>query len=410
MSSENPWKSCINLWARFRDDIYCPWTGTQEELDQFDRWLNQLDPQLSFTLESSPDGVAFLDLKLSTKGCTVVTAMHSKSSDTHAYLLPTSCHPTHICRNIPRGVMKRVRRNCAEDDTRAATYNEYKQYLIERDYNEELVDEAIGLAEQTPRDTLMGKSDEAPLSSIRKYPLIMKFNPRLPIMSKYIKDNLHILDLTPETSQMFNKNSLFVSYKMESNILALITKNKFRDKRQISDTQSKKDTDDPNWGCYSCGKCTLCKNFLVESKTFTSSKTNQTFKIKSQITCETENIIYMITDKICKDIFYVGYTEDNMKVRWSNHKSHIKVGKKTCEIASHFVNQSTSVHKLNKASQVEYTSQLREHLSLIIIESVEPIPGLNMKEHLKSREDFWQATLKASQLFGGINKRSNKKS
>ena len=389
MSSQNPWRDSIGLWARFRDDIYCPWTGTQEELVQFDRWLNQLDPQLSFTLENSAEGAVFLDLKLSTQGCTVVTAMHSKSSDTHAYLLPTSCHPSHICKNIPKGVMKRVRRNCSEDETREATYCEYKQYLLERDYNEVLIDEAIDLAEQTSRDVLLGKSDEAPKSSSRKYPLITKFNSKLPPMSKFIRENLHILELTPETSKLFNKNSVFVSYKMENNILSMITKNKFKSKQPVNDLHNGQEIDDPNWGCFKCDKCTLCKNFLVGSKTVTSSKTNQTFKIKSHITCETENIIYMITDKICKEVFYVGYTEDSMKVRWRNHKSHIKMGKKTCEIASHFTKLASSVHKLNKASQAEYTSQLSEHLSVVLIESVEPIPGLDLKKHLLSRETYW---------------------
>ena len=67
--------------------------------------------------------------------------------------------------------------------------------------------------------------------------------------------------------------------------------------------------EDVNSGCFGCDQgCTLCKNFLVESKTFTSSKTNQTFKIKSRITCDTKNVIYLITDKICENVFYVGYT------------------------------------------------------------------------------------------------------
>ena len=47
------------------------------------------------------------------------------------------------------------------------------------------------------------------------YPLIVKFNPR--------RENLHILELTPETNMLFNGDSLFVSYKMESNIKSLIT-------------------------------------------------------------------------------------------------------------------------------------------------------------------------------------------
>ena len=52
MFHRNQWVERIGMWARFRDDIiYCSWLGSQEELLQFDAWLNELDPYLKFTLE-----------------------------------------------------------------------------------------------------------------------------------------------------------------------------------------------------------------------------------------------------------------------------------------------------------------------------------------------------------------------
>jgi hypothetical protein len=166
--------------------------------------------------------------------------------------------------------------------------------------------------------------------------------------------------------------------------------------------------DDPSWGCFKCEKlCTLYKNFIAESKTVTSPNTNQVFKIKSHITCDSVNIVYMTRDKVCNNVFYVGYTtEDNMKVR-RNHKSHIKMNKKSCEIASHFTQLSNSVHKLDKSNQTAYTTSLSEQLEVLIIESVAPIQGIDMKKHLLSRENYWQGALKASKLYGGINKRTN---
>ncbi len=80
----------------------------------------------------------------------------------------------------------------------------------------------------------------------------------------------------------------------------------------------------------------MCKNYLKVAKVVSSPNTNQTFMIKSRITCQTTNVIYVIYDKICHGVLYVGYTEDDMRVRWRNHKSHIKKGVKSCEIATHF--------------------------------------------------------------------------
>ena len=169
------------------------------------------------------------------------------------------------------------------------------------------------------------------------------------------------------------------------------------------------DLDDPYWSCRPCPKtCTLCKNFLRTTNSFSSPKTTQSFRIKSHIDCNTKYIVYLVLDLKCKDIFYVGYTTDCLAVRWRNHKSHIKNNIKSCELASHFISLSSTTHKLDRTSQATFTTELSEHIAIILIESVKPSPGLNVESFLKEREKFWQGALKSTPLFGGINKRTNK--
>ena len=365
-------------------------------------------------MEYSRTSVVFLDLRLSTAGPLIMTEMYSKSSDTHAYLMPTSCHPTHICRNIPKGVMKRVKRNCTEQDACDRGYKEYKQYLQHRGYDDGLIQKAIEEAEATSREELLGLVQKNNTSAPKKqFPLVMKFNPRLPPMSKFISRHLHVLELSNQTKTLFNKSSMFVSYRMERNILSMITSNKFKsdppDPTQLPSNTSTLAADDPSWGCQSCPKsCALCKHYLREAKTFTSPKTSQSFKIKSHIDCNTKNVVYLILDLKCESIFYIGYTTDCMAVRWRNHKSHIKKGIKSCELASHFAQLSESTHQIDKSSQSVFTSQLSEHIAVILIESVKPKSGIDIETTLKEREDYWQGALKSTPLFGGINKRSNK--
>ena len=414
----NPLNHCIDDWSRFRDDILCVWTGSETELLNFNEWLNNLHPRLKFTMEYSKNSVVFLDLRLSIAGPMIITEMYSKSSDTHAYLMPTSCHPSHICRNIPKGVMKRVKRNCTDQDACLRGYEEYRNHLQKRGYNEGLVQKAIDEANATSREQLLGlveKEDNYPSAPRKQFPLVIKFNPRLPPMSKFINRHLTVLELTNQTKSLFNKSSLFVSYRMEKNILNMITSNKFKSDTPVvaSSTQGTTPTvqlpDDPSWGCKPCPKtCTLCKHFLREATTFTSPKTSQIYKIKSHIDCNTKNVVYLISDLKCESIFYIGYTTDCMAVRWRNHKSHIKKGIKSCELASHFEQLSESIHKLDKSSQSTFTSQLSEHLSVVLIECVKPRPGTDVETTLKEREDFWQGALKSTPLFGGINKRTNK--
>jgi hypothetical protein len=109
-----------------------------------------------------------------------------------------------------------------------------------------------------------------------------------------------------------------------------------------------------------------------------------------------------------KVFLYIGYTTDCMAVRWRNHTSHIKKGIKSCELASHFAQLSDSTHQIDKSNQAASTSQLSEHIAVILIESVKSKSSSDIETTLKEREDFWQGALKSTPVFGGINKRSNK--
>ena len=152
----NPSYDKILDWSRFRDDIFCIWTGTEEELLDFNNRINNLHPRLNFTMEYNTTSIVFLDLRISTSGKRLSTEMYSKSFDTHAYVMPTSCHPTHVCRNIPIGVMKRVKRNCTSDLKCEEGFTEYKDYLQKRGYSNQLIEKAITEAKATPREQLIG--------------------------------------------------------------------------------------------------------------------------------------------------------------------------------------------------------------------------------------------------------------
>ena len=103
------------FWGRLRNDIYMAWPGTVEELLKFMDWLNSIHPDLVFTYDYSKDGVEFLDTYVYAVGDVFHTKLYSKPSDTHCYLIPTSCHRSHVLKNIPYGVVRRVRQNNSED-------------------------------------------------------------------------------------------------------------------------------------------------------------------------------------------------------------------------------------------------------------------------------------------------------
>ena len=168
------------------------WNRRRSKL--FDSWLNSLHPLLKFTLAYSIHGTIYVDLFVSTGAHnSLKTKIYSKPCDSHAYLLPSSAHPAHISKNIPIGVIKRVRRNCTDETDYKIASEQYCQYLRNRDYNEDLLEEAKTLANEADRDTLIGLNINETKSPQNKFPLIIKFNHRLQPMAKFIRENMHIL-------------------------------------------------------------------------------------------------------------------------------------------------------------------------------------------------------------------------
>ena len=81
-------------------------------------------------------------------------------------------------------------------------------------------------------------------------------------------------------------------------------------------------------GSFKCGgrRSQVCLN-VTETKTFTSTSTNQTYKINHEFNCNESSLIYLLTCKICRKQ-YDGLlildilTVDIFRSRWNNYKSN----------------------------------------------------------------------------------------
>ena len=121
-----------------------------------------------------------------------------------------------------------------------------------------------------------------------------------------------------------------------------------------------------------CGKkCDICNSFLVCRKEFTCKVTGKTYKVRGNLSCNSANVVYLISCKLCKDQ-YVAY-KNNFKPRFRVHKSDI----------------NTDVGKL-------------ENIELHFIEQVEE-GNYDVEGKLWCREKYWQAQLFT--LSHGINSR-----
>ena len=84
------------VWLRYIDDVFFIWTHGEAELKKFMEGFNNFLPNLKFTYESSKKKIAFLDLNVSLENGSVITDLHTKSTDYHQYLQYGSTHLNYI--------------------------------------------------------------------------------------------------------------------------------------------------------------------------------------------------------------------------------------------------------------------------------------------------------------------------
>lgn len=397
----------LTMWARFRDDIFTPWVGTVAELHEFTAWINTLHPSIKFKLEShSTEKISYLDCEVYKNKDKICTSMFSKPSDTFAYMVPTSCHPTHIAKNIPYGVANRCKRLCTEQ----AEFEKHTSRLIQnfkdRGYSATFVESEFVKVDLLDRKELIyGQDllnlDDEPIltrNTDRCFPLVTDFNPKLPNIGKVLNKHKHILQLDSDVKGFLNPDKIFASFRRSSTLGDILISSRFP--KKVAEVTS-------NMGCFKCSRrfCNLCKNYLVESKDISSPHTSNTYKIKEHITCQDEYVIYMILDTVCQRA-YVGRTENTLLNRWANHKSHIKKGFQSCEVAVHYNSVDSNSHQW-KPESIDVT--LPREISITLIDKVSSEVWDNpdtLFEKLIKKERYWQSQLNTISV--GLNTRNER--
>ena len=99
-----------------------------------------------------------------------------------------------------------------------------------------------------------------------------------------------------------------------------------------------------------------------------------------------------------------------MKTRFSNTKSHFKKKRDSCEIVKHLIEREHI--DVDTSSIKTFDSTLCKYIKVTLIEKVkvEKNDSKSQKEaKCEEREGYWQTQLKTLHIFGGLNKRDNRK-
>jgi len=93
------------LYGRFLDDIFALWPGTLAELEEYEKFLNNLIPGIKVKFTARKRIIEFLDTHIykskdDTGRCVLATKVYFKPTDTHQLLHKCPFHPRHTFRGI----------------------------------------------------------------------------------------------------------------------------------------------------------------------------------------------------------------------------------------------------------------------------------------------------------------------
>ena len=278
----------IKLWKRFIDDVLMLFRGSKEECEQLVEWLNSLMPGVvKFKYEYSFSRIVFLDLEISIKNGKLETSLHTKPTNKQLYLDFKSNHPEHCRKSIPYSQALRVVERCATPNDREVQLANLKTKFEERNYPPELVDLQFERAKNKDRKELIFKQRKKK-NSDNKVRLIFTHNQANPPIHQWVrqcKDQL----MKNEKSKEIGKR-IQIATRQPKNLQKLVSQNQ---------GGSGGAGIPPDSGCSKCNHCRVSCPVMKETKTFKSTNTKKVYKIKQNVNCDSNWVIYLSTGKRC---------------------------------------------------------------------------------------------------------------
>ena len=111
------------------DDIFFLWRHGEEKLKSFLDNINKMHPTLKFAVYPSKTSINFLNVTVSIAECMIETDLNVKATDSHQYLLSSSCYPFDCKEGIPYSQALRLNRLCSNNEFFDKICNDLEKYI-----------------------------------------------------------------------------------------------------------------------------------------------------------------------------------------------------------------------------------------------------------------------------------------
>ncbi|XP_069508614.1 uncharacterized protein [Ambystoma mexicanum] len=363
LTEGNPFRSALKMYKRYIDDIFIIWDSSKGDHKAFFNWINNLNSNLKFTIETSNKEIPFLDLLIKVDKKALVVDLYRKNTDRNTILHHKSFHTQSLKSNIPYGQFLRARRNCTKIEDFLKQSSIIEDRLSERGYPKRLLRQSKKRARYQHRDILLKKDSKERKLNEDQLVCALTFNTQHNKIKKIISSHWHLLQLNmPDLAKPI------YAFKKGKNIKNWVSK---ADRISIQDSQP---TITATWGMppikghYPCGNCSNCSSTTA---TTTVEIHNRNWELRQHSTCLSTNVIYVIICP-CKKA-YIGKTSRAVKPRIGEHKSKIRTGQRNAPLTCHFLELN---HK-------------PEDMRWWVMEKVLGTDAANIAARLAQREQWW---------------------
>ena len=298
------------LWLRYIDDIFMVWTGSEEELGEFLNYINEAHETIKFTWTWSKERVNYLDVQVINTNGKIETDLYTKPTDKHQFLSYTSCHPRGCKQGIPYAQALRLRRICSTNAAFEKRASELSKFLVARGYQKRFVREQIRKARSKTREEALTPASQ---KTTTRVPMVVTYHPNLPNIGYMLRELQPLLHCSDKCKKAV-KEVPMVAFRRPKSLRDYLVHAKLR----------ATNLEERPKGTVKCGdrRCQVCKHLKI-GDSFTSKRTGKQYSINSDLNCNSTNVVYLLSCKVC-GVQYVGSTTTRFRLRFNNHKSRIR--------------------------------------------------------------------------------------
>ena len=200
--------------------------------------------------------------------------------------MPSTCYPMKNINKVPQGKALILRRICHTTEKYESCGDEYKNYLLARDYKPPFVDEQFKKIGQTSRED--ATKNKPKTNQVSKIKFVTKYNPMLPKLDGIIKKHISVPQSDDALKTLFPKDWFNTIYRRNKNLKELIASSIYP--KKISTRAS---------SIISCNNCDICKNYMILDNTFICTVTSKSYFIRGQLDCQSINVVYLVIYSKC---------------------------------------------------------------------------------------------------------------